>query len=186
MKYQEGLRLIDEANDKITEGNSMIVDAILHAFLFTWQWWIAVGMIIIPWSVWLIIRDKNSSGRLFAAGLLVMVMSEILDTVGVMFGSWSYPIKVLPVATINFSFRLSVLPVVVMLLLQYKPGINPFIKAIGFGAFGSFIGLPLLSMIDLYKKLQWQYTYSFIILTVFYLLSHFFVYKCKFNEIKPE
>ncbi|TRZ40698.1 hypothetical protein CEQ21_03095 [Niallia circulans] len=143
-------------------------------------------MIIIPWFVWFFIRDKNSSGRLFAGGLLVMVMSEILDTVGVMFGSWSYPIKVLPVATINFSFRLSVLPVIVKLLLQYKPKINPFIKAIGFGAFGSFIGLPLLSMIDLYKKLQWEYTYSFIIMTVFYLVSHLFVYKCKFTEIKQE
>ncbi|MEK4670503.1 CBO0543 family protein [Niallia sp. FSL R7-0271] len=186
MEYQEALSLVDEANKQITEANKLIVDAILHGFLWSWQWWVAVGMIIVPWTVWIFIRDKKSAGRLLAAGLLIMVLSEILDTIGVMFGLWTYPVKVFPVATINFSFRLSVLPVVVMLLMQYKPKINPFIKAIGFGAFGAYIGLPLLSAIDLYKKVNWAFTYSFFILTVFYLLSHFFINKSNFNNPKQE
>ncbi|MGJ7922314.1 CBO0543 family protein [Neobacillus sp. LXY-4] len=183
MTYQEGLNQIDKATNKITEANQMIVEAVTDAFLFTWQWWIALVMIILPWTIWLILLNRENAARIFSAGLLVMVLSEILDTFGVSYGKWAYPVKIAPVATINFSFRLSVLPVVVMLLLQYKPRINPFIKAVSFGVFGAYIGLPILSKIDLYKKLDWAYTYSFLILTVFYLMAHWFSRLNSFEKI---
>jgi hypothetical protein len=126
MTYQEGLNQIDKATQKMTEANQLIVESIMNAFLFTWQWWVALAMMVIPWVIWGIFRNRESSARIFSAGLLVMVLSEILDTVGVSFGKWAYPVKLVPVATINFSFRLSVLPVFIMLLLQYKPGFNPY------------------------------------------------------------
>lgn len=59
-----------------------------------------------------------------------MVISEILDVIGVGLGKWAYPIKVVPIANLNFLFRLSVLPVLFMLFLQFKPQFNPFIKAV--------------------------------------------------------
>ena len=119
MTYQEGLNQIDKATQKITEANQLIIDSIMNAFLFTWQWWIALVMLVVPWIIWGIFRERESSARIFSAGLLVIVLTEILDTVGVSFGKWAYPVKVIPVATLNFSFRLSVLPVLVMLLLQW-------------------------------------------------------------------
>ncbi|WP_153834211.1 CBO0543 family protein [Gracilibacillus thailandensis] len=146
----------------------------MNAFLFTWQWWVALAMMIVPWIIWAIFRDRRNSARIFSAGLLMMVISEILDAFGVSYGKWAYPIKVIPLATVSFSFRLSVLPVFAMLLLQFKPQLNPFIKAIIFGGFGAYVGLPLLSMMDLYKKIDWSLTYSFIILFFMYLLAHWF------------
>lgn len=183
MTYQEGLDQINRATKMITNANDLIVEAVMDSFLFTWQWWIAVAMIVVPWTVWGILRNRECSARIFSAGLLVMVLSEILDTVGVSFGRWAYPVKVVPVATINFSFRLSVLPVVVMLLLQYKPNIHPFIKALIFGGFGAYVGLPTLAMIDLYKKVDWAYSYSFIILIIFYLFAHWFCHLSSFNKV---
>jgi hypothetical protein len=174
MTFQEGLDQVGVATKRIADANQLIVEAVMNAFLFTWQWWIALAMIVIPWTAWIILRDRDSWARIFSAGLLVMVLSEILDTVGVSHGLWSYPVKVIPVATINFSYRLSVLPVFVMLLLQYKPNINPFVKAIFFGGVGAYVGMPLLRMIDLYEKTNWKYTYSFFILTTFYLLAHWY------------
>lgn len=140
-------------------------------------------MMVVPWVIWLIFRSRESSARIFSAGLLVMVLSEILDTFGVSFGKWAYPIKVIPVATVNFSFRLSLLPVLVMLLLQYKPHINRYIKAVLFGGFGAYLGLPALAAIDLYKKIDWAYTYSFFILTCMYLLAHWFSHSNTFEKI---
>lgn len=183
MTYQEGLNQIDKATRKITEGNQLIVDTIMDAFLFTWQWWLALAMIIIPWITWLILRKRESTARIFSAGLLVMVLSEILDTFGVSFGKWAYPVKVFPIATINFSFRLSVLPVFLMLLLQYKPNFNPFFKAVFYGGLGAYVGMPLLSFIDLYKKIDWAYTYSFLILTSFYLIANWFSQLKSFDKI---
>ncbi|MEH7549756.1 hypothetical protein FB550_101184 [Neobacillus bataviensis] len=174
MTYQEGLNQIDKATQKITEANQLIIDSIMNAFLFTWQWWIALVMLVVPWIIWGIFRERESSARIFSAGLLVIVLTEILDTVGVSFGKWAYPVKVIPVATLNFSFRLSVLPVLVMLLLQWKPRFNPYIKAIFFGGFSAYVGLPTLAIIDLYKKIDWNFTYSFFILTLLYLLAHWF------------
>ncbi|WP_205683874.1 CBO0543 family protein [Brevibacillus migulae] len=161
MTYQEGLDQIDRATQRLTEANQMVVDAIINAFLFTWQWWVAFLMLVVPWVIWWIFRDRESAARLFSAGLLVMVLSEILDTFGVSFGSWAYPVKVIPVATLNFSFRLSLLPVLVMFLLQVKPSYNPYIKAVFLGGLGAYVGLPMLAMMDLYKKINWAYTYSF-------------------------
>jgi hypothetical protein len=183
MTIKEGLAQIDKSSQKITEANQLIVEAVTEAFMFTWQWWIALAMIVVPWITWWILRKRESSARIFSAGLLVMVLSEILDTFGVSFGKWAYPIKVIPVATINFSYRLSVLPVFVMLLLQFKPRLNPFIKAILFGTFGAYVGMPILAMIDLYKKIDWAYTYSFCILTLFYLLAHWFSRLDSFEKV---
>ncbi|WP_144553216.1 CBO0543 family protein [Bacillus sp. X1(2014)] len=183
MTYQEGLNQIDRATQKITEANQLIIEAIMNAFLFTWQWWVALAMMVIPWVIWGIFRNRESSARIFSAGLLVMVLSEILDTVGVSFGKWAYPVKLVPVATINFSFRLSVLPVFVMLLLQYKPGFNPYLKAVIFGGLAAYVGMPVLGMIDLYKKIDWAYTYSFFILTLFYLIAHWFSRRNSFEKI---
>jgi hypothetical protein len=186
MNYQEGLNQIDKANQKITDANHLIYETGMKAFLFTWQWWLALAMIVVPWILWLLLRNRQSSARLFAAGLLVMVLSEILDTVGVSFGKWSYPVKVVPLATLNFSYRLSVLPVFVMFLLQYKPQMNPFIKAIFFSVLGAYVGMPILAKIDLYKKIDWAFTYSFFILTSFYLLAHWFYQLNTFEKVNKK
>lgn len=184
MTYQEGLNQIDKATERIVEANRLTMEAVNNAFLFTWQWWIALAMIIIPWVIWLVFRDRNSSARIFAAGLLLMVLSEVLDIVGVGLGKWAYPVKVIPIATVSFSFRLSLLPVFAMLLMQIKPKLNPFIKAMIFGVFGAYIGLPLLSVIDLYKKIDWSLHYSFIILTIMYLLAHWFSRRASFQAVE--
>jgi hypothetical protein len=126
--YQEGLDQVDQATQKITEANQLTIEAVMDAFLFTWQWWIALAMMIGPWVIWAIFRDRKTSARLFSAGLLIMILSEIMDAVGVSFGKWAYPVKVIPIATVSFSFRLSVLPVFAMLLLQVKPRFNAFLN----------------------------------------------------------
>lgn len=186
MTYEEGLNQIDKATQKITEATQLTIESIMNAFLFTWQWWVALAMMIVPWFIWMILRDRKNSARIFSAGLLVMVISEIMDAIGVSFGKWAYPVKVIPVATVSFSFRLSVLPVFVMLLLQYKPRLNPYLKAIFFGGVSAYVGLPLMSILDLYKKMDWSLTYSFFILTLLYLLSHWFSRRNSFEGINHD
>lgn len=186
MTYQEGLKQVDKATKMINEANELIVETVMNAFLFTWQWWVSLGMIVVPWIIWAIFRNRENTARLFSAGLLVMVLSEILDTLGVSFGKWAYPVKVVPVATLNFSYRLSVLPVFVMLLLQYKPNFNPFLKAVFFGVLGAYVGIPVLAKIDLYKKIDWSFTYSFLILTSFYLIAHWFSHSKSFERLEKK
>lgn len=183
MTYEEALNQIDKATKKITEATHLTTESVMDTFLFTWQWWIALAMMIVPWIVWLVLRDRKKSARIFSAGLLVMIISEIMDAFGVSFGKWAYPVKIIPIATVSFSFRLSVVPVIVMLLLQFKPRFNAYIKAVLFGGFSAYVGLPLLAYLDLYKRIDWSLTYSFFILTLIYLLAHWFSRRNSFEQI---
>lgn len=183
MTFQEGLNQVDKAHQLIVQANEMITDATLHAFLFTWKWWISAAMLIVPWILWIIFRKKESTARLLFASFIVMLLSSTLDSVGVDYGKWSYPIKVIPLPTISYSFRYSLLPVLVMFFLQFKPSFSPFIKAIIFGGLGAYIGIPIMAMLDLYKKIDWAYTYSFFILTVMYLIAHWFSRRKSFEPI---
>ncbi|MGG3805647.1 CBO0543 family protein [Metabacillus fastidiosus] len=183
MTFQEGLNQVDKATQKIVEGNQIVTDTIMNTFLFTWQWWISLAMLIVPWIIWGIFRKRESSNRLLYTGLIIMVLSAILDTFGVENGNWSYPVKVIPSVTISYSFRFSVLPVLAMFFLQFKPDFNPFVKAIIFGGLSAYIGMPILAAIDLYKKVDWAYTYSFFILTFMYLIAHWSSRRNNFEKI---
>jgi hypothetical protein len=172
MNFEEGLKKVNEANQQLVDANSMVTDVIMSTFIFTWRWWLGVAMIVIPWIVWFIFRDRKSTGRLLCAGFFVMIFSAVLDTLGIEFGLWAYPVKVVPSPTLSFSFRLSVLPVLAMFFIQIKPKVNPIIKSITYSGISAYVGLPLLASIHLYKKLNWAYTYSFFILSVMYLVAH--------------
>jgi hypothetical protein len=155
MTFQEGLKQVEKATHKIVEANNMITEATMDAFLFTWKWWIALAMLIIPWVVWAIFRKKESSARLMFAAFFVMIFSSTLDSIGVDNGNWYYPLKVIPLPTISYSYRYSLLPVIIMFLIQIKPNFNPFIKAVLFGAVSAFVGMPILTALDMYRKIDW-------------------------------
>jgi hypothetical protein len=107
-----------------------------------------------------------------------------LDLIGVENGKWTYSVRVLPSADVSFPFRFSLLPVTVMFFLQFKPNVNPFLKAIIFGGLGAYIGMPIMAMLDMYRKIDWAYTYSFFILTSMYLVAHWFSRMNTFEKIE--
>jgi hypothetical protein len=183
MTFQEGIRQIEKGSELIKKGNHLVLDATLNGIMFSWQWWIAVAMLIIPWLVWAIFRKKESSARLLFSAFIMMGISTTIDALGVEHGKWAYPVKAIPIPTISYSFRYSLIPVLTMFLLQYKPRFNPFIKAIIFGGFSAYIGMPLMSLIHMYKKIDWAYTYSFFIISCLYLVAHWFSRRKSFEQL---
>lgn len=183
MTFQEGLNQVDKASKIITEANKMITEATYQAFTYTFSWWIALFMLIVPWIIWGIFRKKESTSRLLFAAFVVIILSSILDAYGVDRGRWSYPVKVIPLPTMSYSFRYSVVPVSIMFLIQYKPQIHPLIKGAFFGGFGAFIGMPIMGELHLYKNIDWKYGYSFLILVIMYLIADWFSKRKSFDEI---
>jgi hypothetical protein len=184
MTFQDGLKQVEKGTELIKDGNHLVIDATLNAFLFTWQWWIAVAMLVVPWVLWGIFRKKENSARLLFAAFVVMGISTTVDAIGVEHGKWAYPVKAIPIPTISYSFRYSLIPVCTMFLLQYKPNVNPFIKAIFFAAFSAYIGMPLMALVDMYKKIDWAYTYSFFIILLLYLVAHWFSRRKSFGPLQ--
>ena len=59
-----------------------------------------------------------------------MLICSWLDLMGILFGLWSYYDNVVPFSPAFLPWDFTLLPVVIMFLLQIKPKINPIIKAI--------------------------------------------------------
>jgi hypothetical protein len=182
MTVEEGLKQSEKANEKLIEGYAMMSDAVVNSFLFSWQWWLGAGLIILPWIFWFIFRKKESTGRLLFAGFVTILLAIIIDLIAVSLGLWSYPMKFFPISPQLFlPYHFSLAPVAVMVTLQIKPRANPLLKGIIFSAIAAFVGMNVFDMLNFYNPKGWPTYYDFVI----YLFLYFIAYwVSKINSFK--
>ncbi|PLR95134.1 CBO0543 family protein [Bacillus sp. T33-2] len=140
--------------------------------LWEWDFWLSVSISLGSWIIWFIFRKRGSEGRLLLAGMFVLFIAYVLDFIGVIMGFWIYTGKVIPIIPADIPWDASLIPVTVMLWLQYKPGWNPMLKAVIYSALTSFVGEPLFEWLGLYYSKNWIPFYSFPIYIMIYLLAH--------------
>jgi hypothetical protein len=174
LQINESIEKMKDIYNQVKKVNQQMTDIWLKDQMFSLQWWVGVGFIIIPWVLWAIFRKKESTNRLLFAGFIVMLLSSIMDLIGVALGKWSYPIKIIPSLLVYIPVEFCILPVTIMLFIQIKPKLNPFIKSIIFAGTSAYIGIPILTWLRYYYHPNWPYTYSFFILIVIYLIAHWF------------
>jgi amino acid permease len=73
-------------------------------------------------------------------------------------------------------------PVTIMLLIQYKKHVSPYLKAIIF-TFISIGGELLFEWLDIYHTFEWQYYYGIPFYIVIYLIANYASKRKRFNEI---
>lgn len=156
----------------------------VNSILFTWRWWIAVALIVLPWTIWILVRKKESTDRLLYVGSFVMVFSSSLDTIGIALNLWFYPINVFPLMPEFIPFDICALPVATMLTIQYFPNVNPYIKAIVYSLVSSFMFEPLNKWLGLYSQIHWKDYYSIPIMIFIYLVSNYIASKNRFAKLK--
>jgi hypothetical protein len=185
MTLEEGLKQAEQGYIKIVEANSLMTDATKNAFLFTWRWWLGIGLIIIPWLLWFMFRKKESTNRLLLAGFTSMLLSYVVESIAMSLGKWSYPFKLVPFSpTLFLPFDLSLLPVAVMFFIQLKTNINPFIKAIVFGVLGAFILEPIFEKLRFYNAKDWSHTYDFFLHSSIFLISYWLSTMNNYEKIR--
>lgn len=153
-----------------------------HTF-FTWRWWIGILFTIGPWILWIVIRDKNSTSRLLFVGFFAIIFSSYFDCIGTEYVFWTYEYRVLPTIPAFIPWDFSLFPVSIMLLLQYKPSFNLYLKAILFGLFTAYAAEPLFMILKLYSPITWKHFYSFLIYIAVYLVCHFLSRRKSFNPL---
>jgi len=154
------------------------------SILFTWRWWIALGLIVLPWIIWLLVRKKESTDRLLYVGFFVMVIASALDQIGITMNLWYYPVMVFPLMPEFITFDVCVLPVATMICIQYYPKVNPYIKAVIYAVMSSFMFEPLNVSLGLYETIHWEYYYSFPIMILIYLVANYLASNDKFAKLK--
>ena len=175
MTVKEGIEQSNRATEKIIEVNHLMTEAVVNSFMFTWQWWFGIGLFIIPWIVWFLFRNKESTGRLLIGGFVTIILSLIIDLIALSYGLWSYPMKFSPIAPLLFlPYHFSLAPVAIMFALQIKPRMNALLKGIIFAAIGAFIGMNFCAMIDFYNSKGWPTFYDFFIYLFLFFVAHWF------------
>lgn len=184
MNQKEYLEKADKIYDLIEKAHDKKFHFWLENVIFTWQWWLGLALLIVPWILWFFFRRKTSTYRLFTAGLFVIFISSSLDFIGVALGLWHYNYDVLPFLPSFTPWDITILPVITMFLIQLKPNLNPFLKAFIFAGGSAFIGEPIFSWLKLYSPEQWKYIYSFPFLFSIFLLAHFISTRNEYNSLE--
>lgn len=175
MKPLIGEKEINKANEFFEKIHHIEVDYFKYwqeNALWHWEYWLSVGLSVIPWVVWLIVRKRGSEARLLLAGSFGLIIASWLDFLGLVFGTWHYTGRVLPTIPTFFPWDFSLIPVTMMLWLQFKPTLNPLLKAVIYSALTSFIGEPLFEWIGFYNPIRWSVLYSFAIYIVIFLIAY--------------
>ncbi|MFC3038736.1 CBO0543 family protein [Virgibacillus xinjiangensis] len=152
--------------------------------LFSWHWWISVALSLLPWLLWWFFRPRESTMRLLTVGFFIMLLSTVLDLVGLACGFWYYPYQVTPFFHGFLPWNNTLMPVTVMLLLLV-PRFSLLSKAVTFGLLTSFVGEPLFIWMGLYVQLGWHHFYSLPIYTMLYILSHLIFHATSFKRPAP-
>ncbi|WP_070121370.1 CBO0543 family protein [Bacillus marinisedimentorum] len=144
--------------------NDVDTEAWLQNELFTWQWWVLVGFLVIPWGIWFLLVDRKRILEILLFGMMTSVIVITLDVYGHHNGFWGYPIELFPADPGGISFDLGMIAVAFMLLYQYFVPWRTYLPALLAMAVGfAFIGEPFANRLQLYHLLDWKYRYSFVL-----------------------
>jgi hypothetical protein len=132
-----------------------------NSVVFSYQWWILVGLTMIPYIVWWKVVDRKRFFEIATYGLLIMMLSGLLDAIGVETDAWDYKYDLVPLLDVFIVYDISVLPVSYMLIYQYFYTWQSFaiahaVLAVVF----AFLSEPLLTWLDIYQPIAWNHTYS--------------------------
>ncbi|MBO1514901.1 CBO0543 family protein [Metabacillus bambusae] len=129
----------------------------------TWEWWILVGFLVVPWIIWSKLVKRDIILEILLFGTIIIITTTLLDVVGLQYRFWDYPIAFLPIIPRAFPFDFSMIPVAYMLLYQYFRTWKFFIIAqITMALTYAFIGEPFSEWVELVYYFEWRYSYSFI------------------------
>lgn len=176
---------------KILDGNQNQIEHLIEKkiqiwidyVLFSGLWWMGVGLSIIPWIIWFVIRKKESTDRLLYIAFYVMTISVLLDIIGDQIGLWHYRYHVIPVLPTYFPWDITLMPLSVILLLQVKPHVNPWLKAIFFALLASYVGEPFFDWLSVYEPKNWRYSYSVPIQIAIYMTAHYISKRDRFAKL---
>ncbi|MFN7253461.1 MAG: CBO0543 family protein [Anaerobacillus sp.] len=141
--------------------NDMKLEYWISHNLFTFQWWLLLFVLIIPWIIWWKFVDKRKIGQILLFGTLLMVLVIVLDDIGVELHLWSYPYQLINIMPRLIPVDQGILVVAHMFLYQYYPTWKKFIVANTVMAIiFTFIFEPLTVWLGIYKLESWRYIYS--------------------------
>lgn len=134
----------------------------LNQDLFSWQWWLLIIVLIVPWIFWWKYVDRKRLMEVLSFGLIALIISSYLDAVITELGWWSYHVWVIPLWPRLIPADFTVIPVTLMFIYQKFGSWRSFnLAMLTVSVIFSFVGEPFLGWIDVYELNGWRHIYSF-------------------------
>lgn len=130
--------------------------------LYTWQWFLLIALLILPWVAFHYLADRRQLPRLMLFGFIIMFITMAFDLLGYEGSFWYYPYKIFPFGPFIAFVDHAPVPVIYMLLYQRLPSWRAFALAAALtAAVFAFVLEPLMVSIGIYQPIKWQYHYSY-------------------------
>jgi hypothetical protein len=157
----------------------------LNNELFSWNWWVLVGFILIPLIIWIKVVDRKRMLEYLLVWTLVIISTSYLDAVGADLKFWTYPVQFLPITPRAIPFDIFMVGITYMLLYQYFSSWKTYIIALVIMASTfAFIGEPFSHLLNLVYYIKWKYYYSFIFYIVLGITVRVIVINCKNSYLR--
>jgi hypothetical protein len=122
--------------------------------VFTFGWFLIVGLLIIAYIVWLILLDKSRTIKLLLIGSLAAVAYTLNSLIlGSFFGAAEYKIRLFPFDIAIFISSITLAPIIIMLVQQYKSTWKGYL-------------ITLFTQIGILEFHNWNVFYHFIVLYI--------------------
>jgi hypothetical protein len=139
----------------------MRIDNWFHHDLYSFQWWLLLVVLILPWVVWWQFVEKKRIYEILLFGALMMNLVSMLDDLGVELHLWSYPYQLISVMQRLIAIDQGIIIIAHMFLYQFYKGWKSFIIAnMIMAIIFSYIFEPITVWLGIYKLENWRYTYS--------------------------
>lgn len=171
MYDQEVLMEIGRIYEKYKSVHDEMERVWAEKIVFTWHWWLDISLAVLPWVLWLIVRDRKRQHNLLYAGFFTMLVASVLCMAGVSQSGWNYNTMLLPYFPEYLPWDLTIMPVVTMLFFQYFPKINPWLKGAVFGGIAAYVVEPIFIWLGMYEPSAWEHHYSLPIYFVIYMIA---------------
>lgn len=130
--------------------------------LWSWQWWLLLALLFLPWMVWWRLVDKRRLTEICLLGMFVLATASWMDELGTDLILWYYPFKIIPWYPQLVPINYSVMPITYMLIYQYTPKWSVYVIAMAvMAALYSWIAEPALEFLGMYQVITWKFSYSF-------------------------
>jgi hypothetical protein len=149
---------IREVHHKLTE---MRTEYWIHHDLFSFQWWLLLCILILPWLIWWRYVDRSRLKDIILFGSLLMILVGLLDEIGVQLQLWSYPYQFINIMPNLVPIDYGIIIIAHMFVYQFFEKWKAFLFAnLVMATVFTFICEPITVWLGIYKLENWEYIYS--------------------------
>ncbi|NHM30763.1 CBO0543 family protein [Neobacillus terrae] len=169
----------DKIHSKHTELEKMENQYWQNHDLFSFQWWLLLLVLIVPWIIWVKFVDRKRIKEILLFGVLLIILIGLMDDIGVNLSLWSYPYKLTYLVSRLSAVDYGMIVVMHMFIYQkFKKWKSFLIANAVLAAIFAFIFEPISVRLGIYKLDNWKYIYSFPIYILKASLVKWIIDKC--------